>query len=200
MKTIIIIAFFTILNHYLFAQKIIWPVHYGARWAQKMPIVQGYLITTNGDTINGFIKLIPNEYPILPFGKKEVIEISIDKISQVTLKAHSVVKDSYCTNLIKLNGRNFWRLLVQDGSISIYDNVLTAPSFVYGTKMILVSNGSRKKIYSMLSYLFHNGNISRPLVRFIKKTYNNSSDVNSKLSITDLIQCILDKEKSTTKQ
>ena len=115
------------------AQQDAWPATYSARWAQIAPIIQGEIVTESNDTIRGLIKQIPGEFPILHFGKNEVLEIKRDNISKVRLDGHSMIKDSYTTEIVNLGRRGFWRVLCGDKNMGIFDNVFTAPTFVYGS-------------------------------------------------------------------
>lgn len=173
-----------------------WPIKYRARYAQIAPTINGKIITIRNDTIVGIIKQLHGHFPILPNSNSTVLEINQDSVSKVILIGHSILKDSHTTELVNL-GRSmgYWRIISENGQCGIYDNVLSAPTFVFGTKMILLVNKKRYKIYSTFSYVFHNGQIVPMLKRFIKRRFSKIDKIQNEESAENLIQLILQLER-----
>lgn len=179
-----------------FCQEADWPIKYATRYEQIAQIIKGEIITKNNDTLKGYIKEIEYLYPILPFGKEKVIQIELSRIKNIRLFGHSVLSNGVVTEITNLGQNNFWRLLIGDSTTAIYDNVLSAPTFVYGGKMIIMSHGKKKKLYSSFSYLFHNGNISPLLRRYIRQNWGSRYVVDARCSSEEILYKILDFESN----
>ena len=189
-RYLLILIVFTISKTTL-CQVIEWPVKYKARYAQIAPIVEGEIITEKNDTIRGFIKEIPSSYPILPYYQKQVIEFNPSKIVKLRLYGHSVISNSTITEIVRFGNKRFWRLLMGDTTIGIYDNVSTAPTFVYGTKMILLHQKRRTRIYSSFSYTVYNGNTLPLLRKFLKRNCKGSCSISADTSTEDILRQIV---------
>jgi hypothetical protein len=183
------------LSNFALCQLNKWPEHYDSKSAQNAPAESGFILLSSGDSVKGYIKLIPftKSYPILPAGKSEVVDISIEKINYIRINAHSVVEDSYFTDLVYLGKWGVWRLIKSKGQVGIYDNILTAPTFVYGTKMILTNGSKKTKIYGELPFVLHNGQIDPLLRKFIRKHYGDSFSKKDSKTTQELINFIVEK-------
>lgn len=168
-----------------------WPIHYGRHIYDDARVVKGFLLLKNGDTLRGWIKLLPYglAYPLWPGEGSEVSEIELRNIRYIRLEI-PFMKDDH-TDLVNLGYKRFlWRRDGQKGNAAIYDNELGAN----GTMMILVNGEKIVKLYHKMSWILHGGNTDRMVVRFIDKRYKLSMRTKDFQTRQEMIDTILDRE------
>jgi hypothetical protein len=182
-----------------------WPVHASTTSSLGLaynatPVSVGYILLKNGDTLRGRIKLLVYYSPIryisfVPEGKNnswDVVDIQREKINYVRLYSDSLRNGINFTDFVNFENKDLWRLIKENENVKIYDNYNPVDGESFGEKMILLSGGNNIKIYG--NTIFGTDNVSRRLLRFINRRYNQKLDSSFFPDDNAMINYILTKE------
>ncbi len=175
---------------------LVWPVHYDlqrGRWYNEAPVKEGYIVQTSGDTLRGFIKLLPaiytNYYPVLDTATHKLRSARTSTITTIRIYDHT--PEGPFAEYVNLHYKqNLWRVDSKAGAVALYDN--TPKGRIQ--KYILVSNSKRIKLYSSFAWLITNGNTDAMLLRFIRKRYKLVMMENDFKSTGNMYAFIVNKE------
>lgn len=174
-----------------------WPIKYGYRPMRRSPPIRGYIVLTNGDTLNGYIKIFAfyNYYPILDTAINKVKDIDWSNIRSMHIYGNDPYDYSfkgYIDFVHLLPQENFlWRLDGKKQDVAIYDDML-----VLGMHhLIMVTPRARIALYKGRQLYSYYDKIDPLLIRFINERYKTGISLENFKSREEIIDYILDKEE-----
>ena len=156
------------------AQDVRWPVTYyskkGPRRIVYPDVREGFVVTSSGDTVRGFIKLSPGTgfyYAVLDTATKRIRNIDIPDIVQIRVYLDPQ-KRSFSDYYNPPHQNSMWLLLATKQRFSLYERSLELSP----KRIVLVGPDGRKvKVCSGRMNLIRSNDPEDILIRFIKKRY-----------------------------
>ena len=178
-----------------------WPVNYGYTPMRRSPPIRGYIVLTNGDTLNGYIKVFAFYafYPILDTGTGKVQDIYFSDIGSMRVYFNSPYDYSFkgYTDYVNFGDRHFlWRLDWKKKDVAIYDDMLHTGMH----HLIMVTPKARITLYKGRQWFSMYDKIDSLLIRFINERYKTGVSLGTFKSREDIIDYILDKESTISSQ
>jgi hypothetical protein len=164
---------------------------------RRSPPIRGYIVLSNGDTLNGYIKVFAffDYYPILDTATNKVQDIFFSDIGSMRIYFNSPFDYSFkgYTDYVNFGDRHFlWRLDWKKKDVAIYDDMLNIGMH----HLIMVTPKARITIYKGRQWFSMYDKIDSQLIRFINERYKAGVSEGDFKSREDIIDYILDKEEA----
>ncbi|SRR5579862_6065468 len=181
-----------------------WPIIYYPS-ENGRPLLHGYIIFNNNDTLRGFIKAIPygpsrHYLPIIldsdsnRWNPSSVKGIPTSNIRVMFFSKVGPFTKSPIYKYARIDSNHIWQVVGEKGTVKVCENSING-SDSYGQKMVLIGHdGKTVKLYSFISYILHWGGREKMLRNFIKRRYHVQQGQLTSKSGADLINIILEKE------
>ena len=175
-----------------------WPGPTYGKFYNSTPVVEGYILLKNGDTLAGKIKplnasRIYDYIPILPKGKnavRDIIKVPRGKIEYVRVFTDSL-HNSF-TDFVIMDNKNLWRVIARNDSVIICDDFMDFELQKYGDDMFLEINWKKIKIYG--NSIFHTDGAFPLILKFINKRYKEHFDETHFADEDSMIHYIIERE------
>lgn len=168
-----------------------WPVRYGYTPMQRSAPMRGFIVLTNGDTLQGYIKVFAfyGYYPILDTATDKVRNIDFSNIRSMHI--YNMGPRGFI-DYVHLPKENFpWKLDGKTKDVAIYDDILRLGTY----HLIMVTPKARITLYKGRQLYSHYDKIDPLLIRFINERYKTGVKNEDFKSTQEIIDYILDKEQ-----
>lgn len=172
-----------------------WPVRY-TRWMDaRAPVGEGYAVLTNGDTVKGFIKLLPitNSYPVLDTATNTIRDVYISDI--VVMRIYAGSPDGPYMDYLNIDFKySLWILKAKKNNVALYEKLGSTAS-----PLILVTPNKTIKLVHPLATILHNDTgYDAALIRFIHKRYKMAVKEDDFATTKAIFTYIVDRENEST--
>ena len=179
------------------AQGRTWPINYGYTPMRRSTPIRGYIVLTNGDTLNGYIKVFAfyGYYPILDTVTDKVQDIYFSDIRSMRIYNNSPYDYSFkgYIDYVNFGDKNFlWKLDGKKNDLAIYDDMLRLGMH----HLIMVTPKARITLYKGRQWFENYDKIVPLLIRFINERYKTGVTEGNFKSIQEIIDYILDQEEA----
>jgi hypothetical protein len=176
----------------------------GSTSYNNAPVLKGFILMKNGDTLKGKIKLIistgkpPSRYafPFLQDGKNGADDIQYIGVNSVNyFRVFNDSVNNTFTDIVNVDNR-FWRLLGKKNRVAVYEETISTSMFLFNRdgRVMFVSENKPVIITSSFSTMLHGWHIYPAIINFINKRYHKSFKENDFKTGMDMIDYILNNE------
>ncbi|GGB06511.1 hypothetical protein GCM10011511_32440 [Puia dinghuensis] len=173
------------------AQEKKWPITYPHPSIYSAPVVGGYIVTKNADTLRGLIKLWREgiAYPVWDTITNVVKDVAREDIKSMRIFSNSPT--GTFTDYVNLNyKRTLWRVIAEKKGTAICDDPLHLGMNI----MLLVKPHEILKMYGSWALFTHGGKDDELLLRFINRRYRTKFEAGHFKDSDEALNYILDRE------